>query len=59
MGSLSAFRSTKSRGSARVGASRMSSSRNLPARSGGKGPRKVAVGSSRAADEFGSLLGGI
>jgi hypothetical protein len=59
VGSMSSVGSTKSRGSAKIGASRMSSSGNLPTRSRGNGPGKVGGRSSRAADEFGSLLGGM
>jgi hypothetical protein len=37
----------------------MSSSRSRPARNGGKGPSKIRGRSSRFADRFGCLLGGM
>jgi hypothetical protein len=57
VGSMSSVGSIWSTGSAKIGASRMSSSRSLPARRRDKGPGKIGGGSSRAANGFGSLLG--
>jgi hypothetical protein len=51
--------STRSRVSLRIRASRKSSCRSPPARSTYKGAGKIAGGSSRAANELGSLLDGM
>jgi hypothetical protein len=59
---MSSVGSTQSRGLARMGESRMISSRSLPIRSSAdasKAALSMGIGSSRAADEFGSILGGM
>jgi hypothetical protein len=55
--SLSSIGSNKSRGMAGMAMSRMISSWSLSTRSGGNGPGRIGRDPTRAADEFGSLLG--